>query len=115
MSRRRNRKNKARGRPLGSSADALLIRFKLREVFPAHDIASSALRHLDGLCKKQVDELIKGDSEGVELIKKVRGIYNDRSDRGLCTALEKMRNLASFHYPEHGFSMVSPFSEGQER
>jgi hypothetical protein len=66
--------------------------------------AGNALRHLDGRCKKQVDELIKHDSEAVKLIKKLRHICNDKSDGGLWKTLDKMRNQVSFHYPETAFA-----------
>jgi hypothetical protein len=66
--------------------------------------AGNALRHLDGQCKKQVDELIKDDSEAVKLIKNLRDIYSDKSDSGLWKALDKMRNKVSFHYPETAFA-----------
>jgi hypothetical protein len=66
--------------------------------------AGNALRRLDGLCKRQIDDLIKGDSEAVKLIKTLRHIYNDNSDGGLWKALDKMRNQVSFHYPETAFA-----------
>jgi len=66
--------------------------------------AGNALHHLDGQCKKQVDELIKHDPEAVKLIKKLRHIYSDNSDGGLWKGLDKMRNQVSFHYPETAFA-----------
>jgi hypothetical protein len=66
--------------------------------------AGNALRHLDRQCKKQVDELIKDDPEGVKLIKNLRAVYSDMSDSGLWKALDKMRNRVSFHYPETAFA-----------
>lgn len=64
--------------------------------------AGNALRHLDKQCKKQVDDLIKDDPEGVKLINKLREVY--KSDSGLWKALDKMRNKVSFHYPETAFA-----------
>jgi hypothetical protein len=66
--------------------------------------AGSALRNLDTTSKKRVDTLIANDKEAVDLICRLRAIYNDTSEHSLCKALEGVRNLGAFHYPHESFT-----------
>ena len=66
--------------------------------------AGNVFRNLDSTCKNQVDTILKNDSEGMELIKKLRTIYNDESMTGLRETLYKIRNVAASHYEIKGFT-----------